>query len=526
MKIGSLRPLLFTALIGLYFLVFLYSRNIHRFPVSSAALPALIILAGTVAAWLFCLLFLRDRTKAGILASANILVFFTYGYAFDALRPILGKGGIAEVGANKVLVSGWVLLNAAILLWVFRRPRITLVVGNVLGVASVVLILFPLATCFFFLATDRDVRQSDNDAGLDLMSEAMRRKGLPSPPPDIYHIVLDAYPRNDVLKSAYQYDNDAFTDFLRQKGFRVGTTSFSNYPFTHQSMASALNFDYLDSLVTGIDDGSANWIGLEKLMYNSRSVRLLKRIGYRHIVLLHGWETSPPPLADVALSPDGSPGGRFFSEFENGLISMTPIPHVFRAARSGAIEKMNQHRSRILFALDAMERLPREKGPKLVYCHILAPHGPIVLGPEGEALEVPGETNILRKEDPRAMKDGIVGEIRYLNRRLSIIIERIQARSKGNAIIILQSDHGEAVTEYQDNREFYRQRHGILFALYLPPGADRSGFYASMTPVNFYRYVFASVFGLDLPLLEDRIYSSRRVSPFGLREITDSLKSK
>lgn len=526
MKMGMLRPPGFTAMIALYFPLFLYSQNIHRFPLSMVALPALYILAGAALVWLTFLFLLRDRIKAGILASMNIMVFFTYGYAFDLLRNLPGVGDMAGLGVNKLLASSWVILNAACLLWAFRRPRVTLAVGKLLGVASVVLVLLPLVSSLHFLATDRKVRQLDHDARLDLMAESIARKGPPSPLPDIYHIVLDAYPRNDVLRTVYGHENSVFTAFLRQKGFSVGKASYSNYPFTHQSMASTLNFNYLDSLVTGIDDGSGNWKGLEELMYNSMSVRLLKRIGYRHIVLLHGWETSPPPLADVALSPEGSSDGRFFDEFENGLLSMTPIPHLFRMARSGTIEKTAQHRSHILFALNAMERLPREKGPKLVYCHILAPHAPIVLGPEGEPVDGHGETNILRKENPEAMKKGIVGEIRYLNRRIVPIVEGILARSKGKAVIILQSDHGEAVMEYQDSREYYRQRHGTLSALYLPPGADRSAFYESMTPVNFYRYVFKSVLGLDLPLLEDRIYSSARVSPFGLREITDSLKTR
>jgi hypothetical protein len=180
----------------------------------------------------------------------------------------------------------------------------------------------------------------------------------------------------------------------------------------------------------------------------------------------------------------------------------------------------DQHRTRILFALKALEELPREKGPKLVYCHILAPHAPIVLGPEGQPWEGHGETNILRKEDPEAMKKGVVGEIRYLNRRMQSIVSNILERSGGNAVIILQSDHGEAVMEYEVSPEFLRQRHGILLAIHLPPGADRRGFRAAMSPVNVYRYVFNGVFGLRLPYLEDRVYSSRRASPWGLREVT------
>ena len=124
------------------------------------------------------------------------------------------------------------------------------------------------------------------------------------------------------------------------------------------------------------------------------------------------------------------------------------------------------------------------------------------------------------------MKAGIVGEIRYLNRRVISVVDRILAASKGKAVILLHSDHGEPVLEYQDTREYFRQRHGILMAVHLPRGSRQGGFHEATTPVNLYRQVFREVLRMDMPLLEDRIYFSRRVSPFGIREITDSLLSR
>lgn len=515
---------LHTALIAAYFPLFLYSRNIHRFPLAAALGPALVILAAACLAWLASSAILGDRRKAGLLVSLNTLAFFAFGHAYHLLRPAFASGLPALLGLNKALGLVWILLNAALFAGLFRRPGAVAAASKGLTAASLLLILLPIVHSVRFTLANERLRPLETGADrLQAMPGGAGALRLPSPLPDIYHIVLDAYPREDVLRTAYGHDNRPFTDFLRRKGFQVGDSSYSNYAFTALSMASALSFNYLDSLISEVDSASANWKGLGDLRNEARSVKLLKELGYRYVVLPHGWETVPPTQADEVLAPGSLPGGLVLGQFHHGLLAMTPIPNLARLFRPGMLDGNGQHRARILFALKALEELPGEKGPKLVYCHILAPHAPIVFGPEGRPTEGHGETNILRKEDPEAMKQGVVGEIRYLNRRMQSIVSGILERSGGNAVIILQSDHGEAVMEYEESREYLRQRHGILLAIHLPPRADRGGFRKDMSPVNVYRYVFNGVLGMRLPYLEDRVYSSRRASPWGLREVTGLL---
>ena len=37
--------------------------------------------------------------------------------------------------------------------------------------------------------------------------------------PTIYYLVMDAYTSNGVLKEYFDFDNSAFTDYLKEKGF-------------------------------------------------------------------------------------------------------------------------------------------------------------------------------------------------------------------------------------------------------------------------------------------------------------------
>jgi len=62
--------------------------------------------------------------------------------------------------------------------------------------------------------------------------------------PNIYWIVLDGYPRQDVLREEFGFDNSDFIGSLTSPGFLVLDQSRSNFPATVNSISSTLNMDY------------------------------------------------------------------------------------------------------------------------------------------------------------------------------------------------------------------------------------------------------------------------------------------
>src|SRR5690606_20870239 len=68
-------------------------------------------------------------------------------------------------------------------------------------------------------------------------------------PPDVYYIILDGYPRADILAERYGYDNSEFLEGLESRGFYIADGSHSNYGQTILSLTSSLNMDYLDTLI-------------------------------------------------------------------------------------------------------------------------------------------------------------------------------------------------------------------------------------------------------------------------------------
>ena len=56
--------------------------------------------------------------------------------------------------------------------------------------------------------------------------------------PDIYAILLDGYPRADVLAHAFDIDNGPFVGALEERGFAVAGASHSDYIWTHTTVPS------------------------------------------------------------------------------------------------------------------------------------------------------------------------------------------------------------------------------------------------------------------------------------------------
>ena len=66
--------------------------------------------------------------------------------------------------------------------------------------------------------------------------------------PDVYAILLDGYPRADVLADAFDIDNEPFVGALEERGFAVAGASHSDYIWTHTTVPSTLHMDYVEHI--------------------------------------------------------------------------------------------------------------------------------------------------------------------------------------------------------------------------------------------------------------------------------------
>ncbi|MCP4566213.1 MAG: hypothetical protein GY841_01395 [FCB group bacterium] len=210
------------------------------------------------------------------------------------------------------------------------------------------------------------------------------------------------------------------------------------------------------------------------------------------------------------------------SEFEGILLNMTPVPVVMRKMNS-----RQMHRERIMFTFDALSKRPESDHPLFVFAHIVCPHPPFVLGPDGKEI-LSGEFQIAAQGRNGVWPTGAdeeknyVGQITYVNNRLQKIINHLLDNSETSPIIILQGDHGSLFPRDSAGnvKTAYEEKFSILQALYLP-GREDISFGDDISPCNSFRVIFNQYFKADFELFENRSYFSSWEEPYRFIDVSE-----
>ena len=462
-----------------------------------SALLALILLV------LFRLI-LGDWSRAGLLTSLGLLLFFSYGHVYNALRSV--ELGGTTLGRHRFLLPVWLVLSVlgAWIIWKRGAHSPGLTAALTLGLGAALLI--PLVQISAFQIGRNSARAAE-------LPSVEPNDGEPLP--DIYYIVLDAYTSGSVLLDTYELDNVPFLEELRQIGFYVANCSQANYAQTELSMVSALNMDYLSEL---IDETNPDRSQLWPLLRHSTVRLLLEDLGYRAVAFETGYYWSEWEDADEYLAPDrGFLEG--MSAFEATLLRSTAawalidaLPELPAFLVRDLDRSPDAHRDRLLYVFEELEQLPSDPGPKFVFAHIVSPHRPFVFDSEGNPTD--DDYDWSRSElGLDQYKAGYREQLQYVNARMEQILERIIEGSTVPPIIVIQGDHGPEEGSSSD-------RMSILNAIYFG-GARAEEIYPTITPVNTFRILFREQFDTDLPLIQDASLFSIYDDPYKYAEITD-----
>ncbi len=490
-------------LAGAYPTLALLAANAGQVRPTIALRPLALSAAGAVLLVALLRWWLKDWSKAGLLATWLIILFFGYGHLYNALKGV--QLGEATLGRHRFLVplSALLALGGA---WIIARDRIPVAAwSRAFNVFLLVAVLFPLGQLIQPQAAAAGLE------GLDLAAQ-IEARGIPTNDmPDIYYIILDAYARADTLRDVFDVDNSAFLQGLTDLGFYVAQCSQSNYAQTELTVAAALNMNYLDQLVEQPLREPEDRRRLWPLMRQSLLRTNLERLGYQSVAFETGYYWSEWEDADLYLAPEsGWLGG--MTAFEATLLRSTAAWAAIDAAPvlpAGLLRDLDRstaaHRVRVEFVLDRLPELAARPGPKLVFVHLVSPHRPFVFDAQGNPVE-DAYTWTHSNLGLENYKRGYGQQVQYLNGRVLPILERLIAESHPAPVILLLSDHGPEEGSAAD-----RMRN--LGAYFLGDG-DEEQLYPGITPINGLRAAFRSRFGLDLPMLEDRSYFSTYNQPF------------
>jgi hypothetical protein len=479
-------------------------------------------------------LLLKDWNKAGLYSTLLLFILFSYGHLYDQISGFELLGILFT--RNRLLIGGYAILAALVVVlekkWVKNYQALSKL-GNLI---SVVLILFPIysigSSYFQGWIHSQKMRNAEIETALPntIVTESL---------PDIYYIILDGYGRNDVFQELYDFDNKEFLNFLEARGFYTAQNSYTNYTRTLQSLASSLNFRYLDEL-NGMDTKSER--PFDNLIKENQVSDILRLFDYQFVYFETGIRTNTfesDYLFDANNSIHQSVwGGAGINDFETLFIDTTLLGLFTKSnlflfqtmEKEEEAQTVTDFRNRIYYNLTHIPEAAKWDGNYFVFAHIISPHPPFVFDSEGNPLTPEENISLLGDGDtfpngPEAYIARYVAQLQFVNTQIEEAVDKIIKYSDTPPIIIIQGDHGPGaylVWESLENSNI-KERTAILNSYYFPNG-DNGMLYNDISPVNSFRVVFNRYFGYDFDLLPDRSFFILMQNKYDFQEVTGQLK--
>lgn len=435
-----------------------------------------------------------DWARAGLAAGMTAFYFF-YASRLLALLPLSFPIAAAlHLATIAALVALYRMLPS-------DSGRFRDVAGrlNLLAALLVAINAVPLAVQQFRLESTR-VPAQESFGGLG-------GKAAPDGP-DVWHILFDRYAANATLKAHYGFDNQPFIDALRQRGFVVPDRAYANYQRTSHSVASTMNATLLDPLARKMADDQGDWVPIYRAARNGSAIRQFNAFGYKTIFAGSWWEPTRvsavaresvtiravPQLARLAI--DQSAAGFWLGDLG--------LPYF--DGRGDQCYRANEKFRRL-------GEIARDESPKHVFAHFLIPHPPFVLNADGSCRD-------LETARKRSRSENYVDQVRFTNREVLKLIDRILAGPRP-AVIVIHSDEGPWPVPYVGNEhglgtdpvpvpwtklsdDQLQEKMGILLAVRDPSGKPPATMPES--PVQIYPAILRDHFGSTHPVPASRYF--------------------
>ena len=524
-------------LIAFFPIIAVYSVNIGLIKLEQFIFPTVLIIGSAFLLFLCLKYVLKHARKAALIVTLAFIIFFSFGHIYNILDQV--SIGNTDLGSNRILLPIFATLFVIGTILIIKTKRsldnATSIV-NTISIAFISVIVIMVGIEMF--GCDECLIQQDSSWEFDFNStekidfssyfqDHTFTISEYDSPPNVYYIILDGYPRNDVLEKHVGFDNNEFTNFLKQRGFHVAENSHANYSLSSTSIPAIMNMNYINFLADEIGEDSRNYnplIGKDIGLYaDNLVIKNFKSMGYKVAkigsVPMYVHEM---PLVDLSVCH------KSIHLMDNRLFDT-----VARISMIGYfIERSSEDIQREII-LCAFEELPKISGyydePVFVWSHIMIPHFPLIFGPNGEPI-TPGKS-LLSMNHPEYtdsdwnVKEQFVQQLQFANKKSMKLVDKILKNEK-ESIIIIQSDHGSGfgINLQDPANDDIMQKLSNFNAIYFPNEKQREILTDDRTSVNTFRLVFNSQFGSDYEILEDKIYWGLSIKkPFWFKDVTSIL---
>ncbi|MCP4566761.1 MAG: sulfatase-like hydrolase/transferase [FCB group bacterium] len=506
-RIRLIHPLLF----GIFPVLFLYAQNAQKMNPFDIGSSLLFICISITIMTSVAGLILRNMEKGAVAVTILTILFFSYGHITGILPSFHFSLGSINIGPDEGVLMIYGLLLIFGLTFVIRTKMDLAPLSKILFQLGLLLVAVQIVHGSYIIASRQEVKPVEPTATID-------RADLPDKLPDIYYIVMDAYGRQDILKSIYDVDNSEFIAFLRERGFYVADSSYSNYTVTVKSLAATMNLDYVQNIGDFAPDLHDN-VPLARRLWNNEVFMQLENLGYTTVAFTPTGSSYTESMdADVTLQ---SSGGR--TEFQNILMSTLPLPLFLSQDLSGD----EAHRRMVLYKMEKIPKITEAPSPKFVFAHVFSPHKPFVFDPDGEP------NKKIKPEDvgdnaPKSLSyqgqyiDCYTDQVTFITKRLrQTITEILELNQENPPIIIIQGDHGprSGMDWFDVKKTNLKEVFSILNAMYLPGVEYDQVLNNDLSSINTFRIIFNEYFKTNYEMLPNLHYYTTAYSPFDLQPI-------
>lgn len=323
--------------------------------------------------------------------------------------------------------------------------------------------------------------------------------------PDIYYLISDGYPSSSYQREMLAINNDHFEDSLKKQGFFVLKQSKSNYNRTIFSMLSAFNMRYLNIVDTIHPAGPKQYALAIREIKSAQLFNYLNKAEYK-IINLSIFDIAETKAFRKQNFLAVSEREIFFSHtFWNYFIRDIYYHWILKKENykehlhKASHEPLKLYNKQIIDTL-LNNNFPLSAKPVFVYAHINMPHYPYFYDETG----IPNNQDSIYGNEMITNKKRFAGYIRYTNKQLLYIIQSIKNKTKGKAVIVLQSDHGISDLDAAKKNDAFRNFTSFYF-----PDKDYSMLPDTMSNVNTFRIILNKYMHQKLPLIKDSIFYIR-----------------
>lgn len=504
--------LFFPLLFAIYPIIFLYSHNVQELLFSQLYVPVAVALIATLICWLLLSFLIKDTIKTGVIITIFIISFFTYGVLFDWLTSL----NFFTVKHRHILpivlfITGYVVY----FVYGIKNKEFFFNLAKILTGMILVLLIFSVGTAIPYEIKKMEYSHQNLVSTENQVFVNQSSVNTSSEYPDIYYIILDEYASSSTIKEIWGYDNSEFEDNLKNKGFFIAENSTSRYATTELSLDTSLNMEYAGPKISHeefhkiiLENKIDSYLGYPsideyKRIRENKVFHYLKSKNYT-IISLDGFYSAKPVVghmnADIHYDYIFEKKVILIDDFSFLVIEKSMLRSVnYLFQMNTMIGSYDVNRYSTQYIITKLKEIPKIKGPKFVYVHIMVPHTPFLFDQAGNQVNSENQNNWRDKEH-------YLNQYIFITNQIPSVVDNIITQSNNPPIIILQSDHGpRPFSGAQQGKTLdipLIDMHKIFNAYYFPDGKN-DVLYSNISPVNSFRVIFNKYFNENFTLLED-----------------------